>query len=287
MVLEQIYSASWIERKAIYAFLLGIAYSVIGIAFALFIFPEDPGLAAVALTTLILIPSVAKLLSIEEEQAALRDKFSFRYLWTDHRDIFKVYFFLFLGIFLSFAFFSIALPSMATSHLFEKQINMLGLASGDAVGEAAGEAGGYPFSFFSIFTNNLKVLIFCLLFSFVYGAGAIFLITWNASVWGVIFGVIAKNSTVVTGENAFLFFLLTLVAVFPHMFAEASAYFIGALSGGIISEAAVRERLLSPGFRQVVKDGLIVFLIAVIILIIAAYVEVIVPGKIINFFGIG
>ena len=287
MVLEQIYSAQWIERKATSAFLLGVAYSIIGIAFALFIFPEDPGLAAVALTTIILIPSMVKLLSIEEEEAALRDKFSFRYLYADHRDIFKVYFFLFLGIFLSFAFFSIALPSIATSHLFEKQINMLGLASGGATTEAAGEVSGYSFSFFSIFTNNLKVLIFCLLFSFVYGAGAIFLITWNASVWGVIFGVIAKNSAMVTGENAFLFFILTFIAVFPHMFAEASAYFIGALSGGIISEAALRERVFSPGFTQVVKDGLIVFLIAVIILIIAAYVEIIVPGKVINFFGIG
>lgn len=283
MVLEQIYSAQWIERKAISAFFLGIVYSIIGIAFALFIFPEDPGLAAVALTTIILIPSTVKLLSIEEKQAALRKRFSLKYLYTDHRDIFKVYFFLFLGIFLSFAFFSIALPSMATSHLFEKQIAMLGLASG----EAAGAAGNYSISFFPLFTNNLKVLVFCLLFSFVYGAGAIFLITWNASVWGVIFGVVAKNSAAAAGVNPAWLFILTLIAVFPHMFAEASAYFIGALSGGIISEAALRERLFSPGFNQVVKDGLIVFLIAVIILIIAAYTELIIPGRVINFFGIG
>ena len=33
-----------------------------------------------------------------------------------------------------------------------------------------------------IFINNMGVLFLCIIFSFLYGAGAIFILTWNASV---------------------------------------------------------------------------------------------------------
>ena len=102
MVLEQIYSSRWIERRSRYAFLMGLSYSVIGIASAMFLFPQDPGLAAIAFTSLLILPSLNRLISIEETQAARKRKFNLIGLFKDHNDIFKVYLFLFLGIMLSF-----------------------------------------------------------------------------------------------------------------------------------------------------------------------------------------
>lgn len=277
MVFEQLYATKWLERKTFYAFLMGLAYSVIGITSAIAIFPEDPGLAAVAFTSLILLPSMIRLLSVEEKQAALRKKFNLSVLCRDHKDIFKIYFFMFLGILLVFSFFSLVLPSLATSHLFEEQVSILTLS---------GKAVWNPPLFWDILTNNFAVLSFCIIFSLVYGAGAIFLITWNASVWGVVFGVVAKNSAFVTGQNPFIYFILTIVAVSLHMFLEASSYFLGAISGGIISEATLREAPFSKKFRQILQDGLIIFFIAVLVLIIAAFIEVFVTGKIVNLFGL-
>ncbi len=277
MVLEQIYSANWIEKKSRYAFLTGLGYSVIGIGSALLLFPQDPGLAAIAFTSLLILPSLNKLMSIEENQAAREKKFDIIELFRDHNDIFKVYLFLFLGILITFSIFSLVLPSMITSRIFAQQVNVLGIT---------GEAYTAGNIFWSLFSNNLKVLVFCLLASFIYGSGAIFILTWNASVWGTIFAIVAKNSAAATGQNPLLYFGLTLLAVFPHMILEASSYFIAAISGGIVSKSVLREKLFSKRFTQIIEDGLMMFVIAVVVLVVAVYIEANVTGYVVQFFGL-
>lgn len=272
MVLEQLYPASWIERKTSFAIVMAISYSVIGIASAVFLFPEDPGLVAVAFISLLLLPTLNKMLSIEQKQAAMEKKFDLTDPFKNHMDIFKVYFFLFLGVFITFAFFSIMLPSIAASKLFEQQISILGLS-----GQATGFGG-----FASIFSNNLKIFLFCLILSFVYGGGAIFIIVWNASVWGSVFGIIAKSAALISGQSALAYFAITILIVSPHMLTEAASYLMAAISGGIISKATLRERLFSDRFTKTVQDGLVIFGVALILLIIAAYVEVNFTGKIIS-----
>ncbi|MBW2981259.1 stage II sporulation protein M [Candidatus Woesearchaeota archaeon] len=277
MVLEQIYSANWIEKKSRFAFFIGLIYSAIGIGSALLLFPENPGLASIAFTSLLILPSLNKLLLIEENQAARERKFDIIELFKDHNDIFKVYLFLFLGILVTFSIFSLILPSIVTSRIFSEQVNILGLT---------GEAYTIKNVFSSLFLNNLKVLIFCLIASFIYGSGAVFIITWNASVWGTVFAIVAKQSAAVTGQNPFLYFALTLLAVFPHMILEASAYFIAAISGGIVSKSVLREKLFSKRFTQIIEDGLMMFVIAVVVLVIAVYIETNITGYIVRFFGV-
>lgn len=272
MVLEQLYPASWIERKTSFAFVMAVSYAVIGIASAVFLFPEDPGLVAVAFISLLLLPTLNRMLSIEQKQAAMEEKFDLTDPFKNHTDIFSVYLFMFLGVFITFAFFSIVLPSIAASKLFEQQINILGL-----VGSATGFGG-----FASIFSNNLKVFLFCLVFSFVYGGGAIFIIVWNASVWGSVFGIIAKNAALITSANPIAYFAITVLMVSPHMITEAASYLMVAISGGIMSKATLKEKLFSDRFTKTVQDGLVIFGVALILLIIAAYVEVNFTGKAIS-----
>ncbi len=69
-MLEQLFPASWIERKSWFAFVLGVCYAILGIGSALLLFPRQPGLAAVAFTSLLSLPSLNKLLTVEEKQAA-------------------------------------------------------------------------------------------------------------------------------------------------------------------------------------------------------------------------
>ncbi len=278
MVLEQIYSSRWIEKRSRYAFLMGFSYSIIGIASAMFLFPGDPGLAAIAFTSLMILPSLNKVVTIEENQAARKKKFNLIGLFKDHNDIFKVYLFLFFGIMLSFSFFSLIWPAIATSKIFAQQVNVLGWATGQAY------AGGGLFG--SLLANNLKVLIFCLLASFVYGSGAIFIVTWNASVWGTVFALIARESALATGQNPLIYFALTILAVLPHLILEASSYFIAAISGGIVSKAVIREKPFSKRFTQIIEDGLMMFIIAIIVLIIAVYIEANVAGYFVSFFGL-
>lgn len=215
-MLEQLFPASWIERKAWFAFVLGVSYTVMGIGSALLLFPKEPGLAAVAFTSLLALPSLNKLLTLETEQAARERKFDLTDPFRNHKDIFSVYIFLFVGVLLVFSIFSIILPNIATNEIFAEQINAIGI-SGSAIG-----GGGFK----SIFSNNLVVFLFALIASFIYGSGAIFIIIWNASVWGVVFGVIARDAATITNYNPFTYFILAMIVIAPHMITEASGFFL-------------------------------------------------------------
>jgi len=265
MVLEQIYSVHWLKSKPRYTFLLGVTYSLFAIFLAILIFPKNLGLVSIALTSLIILPSLNKLMELEENEDARRKvNLNLRYLFTEHIDVIKVYLFLFLGIMFTYTFFSVVFPSLTNSAVFQAQIELVG---------EAGKAIDWTQNIPMILGNNFRIMLFCLLTSFIYGSGAVFILAWNASAWGVILGIIIKNGSLLTTGNPVVYILITFIAVFPHIIAEASAYFLVAISGGIISKASLREKFLSSRFKHVVIDGLAIFVVASIILIIAAVIE--------------
>lgn len=276
MVLEHLYKLDWIRHRPLFAYLLGLTYSIVGIFSALYLFPESPGIATVAFTSLLILPSLNRLL-LKEENAIRKEKTynPLKILWH-HRDMFEIYVFLFLGILTTFGIFSVLLPSLATSTFFNEQVRLFGY-SGHAI---------HITSFASILMNNMKIALFCFIASFVYGSGAIFIITWNASVWGVFFGVLARDSGAAQSIHPLVYFGMVLLAVFPHLITEASAYFLTAISGGIISKATLREKFGSKIFNHIIIDALIVFITAMIILCIASFIEMNLAPYLFRLFGI-
>ena len=59
-----------------------------------------------------------------------------------------------------------------------------------------------------------------------------------------------------------------------HGTPEITAYFVGALAGGIISVAIIRRDLEGEEVWKILQDSLLMIIIAVVILIIAALMEV-------------
>jgi len=105
------------------------------------------------------------------------------------------------------------------------------------------------------------------------GDGAIFLITWNASVWGTIFGITAKNAALFSGKNSFVVFGIIMLVVFPHMMIEAISYFLAAISGSVISKDVILEKFASERFLEVFGFNLYLFLFALAFLLLGAIVE--------------
>jgi hypothetical protein len=271
-MLEQIYPLSLIEKNPIYAFLLGSAYTVIGIGLAVLLFPEDPALVAVALISLMFYPTINSLMRQEEALESRREDFNPFVFLKNHKYAFVLYTFIFVGIFLIFALFALVLPSLATNHVFKNQINVLyGTSTGHAVFQKE--------VFFDILSNNFLVLTVIFITSFVIGDGGIFLITWNASVWGTIFGNLAKTAALNANQNPFLYFLIILAAVAPHMILEAFAYLASATTGGVISRAIIKEQLLSKRFNYVIINTILSLVFAFIVLIIAVTIETYVLGN--------
>jgi uncharacterized membrane protein SpoIIM required for sporulation len=259
-MLENILKPDWLERTPRYAFLIGIVYSIIAIVAALIVFPKSQGIASIAFLSLLLIPSLSKMFVIEEKQDRMSKKFSLKKIFQDHNDILQVYLMLFLGIFLTYALFSIKFPNLLVQGVFDNQLRTVGINAGQAVG-------GYTFS--SILMNNLKIILIFLALSLVFGAGSILFLAWNASVWGVVFGFLATHYT-----NALDTFLITFLKVAPHMFLEAGGYFFAIIAGGIMSQAVLREKIGSNKFNYVLKDGFAFMTLGIILLVLGAFVEV-------------
>ncbi|MFH1072647.1 MAG: stage II sporulation protein M [Nanoarchaeota archaeon] len=280
MVFEQIFGARWLEKKSGITFLLGFIYAELGIISAILIFPEDPSLISIGFISLLILPSLNQLLSMETNQNLREKKLSLRLLFKDHSDILKVYACLFLGILLAYGLFALLLPNQNTEKLFSTQLDMYYQNRGEAktavVGSAFGmfntACSGKSCEFFSILLNNLKVVLVCLIFSLVYGAGSILFLTWNASVWGTIFGYVTKKSQYII-YNLY-YFTTTMISVFPHMITEAMSYLMAVFAGGIISKAVIREKFDSKKFDHVLLDGVIIFGLAILLLFVAAWLEV-------------
>ncbi|MFH1174877.1 MAG: stage II sporulation protein M [archaeon] len=281
MVLEHIFPERWLAMKWFFAFALGIIYSIIGIALAALLFPSDPALVSVAFISLLMLPELSRLFSIEERREDREMRFSFKRLLVDNRHFILLYLSLFLGILLVYSLATVFLPSFHTNTLFREQLEMRGNV-GDAV-ELSGEPsaihatavhGSFDWEFLlSILINNAAVIIACFLISFLTGDGAIFLITWNASVWGTIFGLTARNAAMLGKESALVYFAFILLIVLPHVILEGGAYIIAAISGGVISKGVLLEKFVSKDFNRVFFYNFWLFLFALLVLVIGGFVE--------------
>ena len=109
-------------------------------------------------------------------------------------------------------------------------------------------------------------MIFTLIFSLVFGAGAIFILAWNASVISASIGIFTKYSLAEIPLGLFRYMV--------HGFPEIAAYFIAALAGGIFGIGIARHGIKDPRFLKVGLHALVLIGIAVLCLIIAGLMEV-------------
>ncbi len=262
MVFEQIIKPTWIARKE-HSFFLGFFYTLLAIISSKLIFPNSFGLMSVAFTAILLVPSLSALLATEENQEVREKKFSIILLWKDHNDILRVYLFMFLGIFFAFSLATIFISPQEIAKGFSPQLGAAGIR---------GSAVDYFSEFSSIVKNNLLIFIVCFILSLVYGAGAVIFLAWNASVWGVVFGFIAKTSSY--GINPLAKFSSMMLPILPHLTTEALAYVWAAIVGGIVSKAIIREKFGSKKFNHIFTDALMLLALGFVIVVLAGLLEV-------------
>lgn len=271
MVLEHIFPEDWLERKGMFSFILGAVYSIVGIFIASILFPGDPALVAVAITSLLLLPELYKIFDMEERQESIEQKITFGKLWKDDIGLVRIYVFLFLGILLVYAIGTMFMPAMQANNLFREQLE---IRYGQGFTGQATSAGLFSGGLFlELLTNNFLVLIACFILALLTGDGAILLITWNASVWGTIFGLTAKSAAAFSGGSAVYFFGLIMLVVFPHMITEALSYFLAAISGSVISKDVILEEFASDRFFEVFGFNLYLLIGGLIFLLLGALIE--------------
>lgn len=175
-----------------------------------------------------------------------------------------VLFSFFIGLTAAFTFWYAVLPEPTTSLLFNTQVKELAAVRGSFSGYAVQAVEARMLrAFETIFLHNLEVLMLILGFSLLYGAGAIFVLIWNASVIGVFLGKIARTGEIGAG----------VLGILPHGVFELLAYTTVALAGGILSRMIVLRRLQAIEEHQTIYDMAKLTGWAIIFLALGAFIE--------------
>ncbi|MBI4155438.1 stage II sporulation protein M [Candidatus Woesearchaeota archaeon] len=275
MVLESLVGPKGAEKRPYRLLFIGFLYSILSVFLARWIFKEETSLVMVFLSVIAAIPLVYKTIKYEEKKDQFIQKEAI--LIKEHGKAVEFLIFLFIGMLVGYTVWYLILSPENAATLFKTQLDTIKSINTNSASYAFKE--GF---FMKILINNLKVLFFCIAFSFFYGAGAIFILTWNAS---VISAAIGSFATTKLSELSHLALygsipVYTVAAAhgilryMTHGIFEIAGYFIGALAGGIISVASIRHAVGSKKFNQTVIDSLDLIFISIAVLIVAALIEV-------------
>ncbi len=230
----------------------------------------------VFLATMACVPLIYKTIQ-REEAKDLKGKEEVLLL-KEHWKALSFFMWLFVGVTLASAFWYVALPADMVSNLFSVQSQTINEINSAATGGLSASIG----TFSQIFFNNMKVLVFCILFSFLYGAGAIFILNWNATVVGAAIGNFIRGNFAglakVTGLSSIAgYFSTTCVGLLRyalHGIPEILAYFTAGLAGGIISVAVIKHDYETRKFEHVLLDSADLILISIALIFLSALLEV-------------
>jgi len=277
MVLEAIISPVTAEKKPIYIFFMGILYTTIAIVLSMWIFKEYASIISIFLIVIATIPLIYSTMKLEEIKDVLLEKEG--QILKEHSKALTTLMFLFFGIVLTYTFWYVFLPENILTNLFGVQRETI---------LSINAAANYDYIVFTkIFLNNIKVLTFCILFSLFYGAGSIFILTWNATIIATAMGTfIRERISTFAGElgfvtiaNYFHVFSLSLLRYAIHGIPEILSYFIASLAGGILSVAIIKHDINTKRFDKILLDASNLILLSIVILLIAALLEVYVTPR--------
>ncbi|RMD45518.1 stage II sporulation protein M [Candidatus Pacearchaeota archaeon] len=278
-MIEMLFNPKKVERMPWEMFFVGLLYSSVSLLLVNYVFGEDvilregSGLLVVLFSVICSMPFMYFIIKNEEEKDIEISKSG--KLIKEHAKALNALIWLFLGITVAFSFWYVILPNDAGKNFnfqiktfcainrpgqFDKCVSQYGVPVG------TGAVSKSTSHMLAIFSNNIYVLIFTLLFSLAFGAGAIFILVWNASVIGAAMGIFAKQS-IAALPLSFLRYMI-------HGIPEIGAYFIGSLAGGIISVAVIRRDMKGERLWIILQDALVLTIIAIAVLFVAALVEV-------------
>lgn len=268
------------EKRPWEMFFIGAFYATLSLILTKWIFSGDPvlskysGILVVTFCVMFSIPFMYFAIKQEEEKDL--EITGFGRLLKEHGKALTYFMFLFMGFVVAFSFWYIAFSD--GNQNFKAQIETFCMINKPAhydncVSEYGIEQVSKTTAFLTskekivnIFANNMYVLIFTLIFSVVFGAGAIFILAWNASVISAAIGIFSESNLANLPMG--------LARYMIHGIPEIGAYFAGALAGGIVSIAVTNHDVKSEKFWVILQDSLNLVILAVVVLFFAALMEV-------------
>ena len=279
-MLESLINPQRIEKGPWKMFFIGILYASLSLLLVQLFFAKDAvlskfsGLMVVTFCVMFSLPFMYYIIKNEEKQD--EDIEGIRHVWKVHNDAIQSFMWLFMGFIVAFSFWFIVLQDTGLLNAQLETYCMINEPgsledcvkqySFDELKTTSTGAFTRGDRFFSILENNVYVMIFTLAFSLIFGAGAIFILAWNATVIAGAIGIFTryKLSGIPLGISRYMI----------HGFPEIAAYFITALAGGILGVGFIRHGIRDKRFLHVFENVIILLFLAVVILVIAGLIEV-------------
>ncbi|MAG11106.1 hypothetical protein CMI44_02240 [Candidatus Pacearchaeota archaeon] len=276
-MLESIINPKRVERGPVKMLFVGLIYGSLSLLLVKWFFSTDPvlsnfaGMIVVIFCVMFSLPFMYFLIKQEaEEDEHVEGLLS---VWRVHKDAIFAFMWLFLGFILAFSFFHIVLQD---DNLFNAQIKTYCMINSPgeiekcvqeySIGDTISGAATKDIRFLSIIENNVYVMIFTLIFSLIFGAGAIFVLAWNASVIAAAIGIFTKYQLAEIPFGVLRYMI--------HGFPEIAAYFITALAGGILGVGVIKNGFRNPKMIRILENTAILLFIALVFLVVAATIEV-------------
>ncbi len=269
------------ERHPWEMFFIGLIYASLSVLLVHWVFSGDAvlskysGILVVTFSVMFTMPFMYYLFKHEEEKDEVTT--GIIRIIEEHERAVLAFMWLFLGFIVAFSVLHIVLND---NLLFKAQIQTYCVINSpvnldDCVAqyEISKKISNSPtgfatkeIRFLSILENNIYVLIFTLIFSLIFGAGAIFILAWNATVIAAAIGIFTKYQLKQVP--------LGLARYMIHGFPEIAAYFIAALAGGIIGVGIIQNGIRDKKFLRVLGNAIILLFTSIVILILAGLIEV-------------
>lgn len=260
-MLETILSPKTAERKPWDVFLISFIYTFIAVFFAIRIFPSQASILSLMLITLLFVPLFQRIFAIEEKLDLTKKE----NILTRHKNAIFVYASFFCGIVISMTMVYVFFPNL---NVFDVQISTLRTLLTGSITNTN--------NFWLYFLNNSQTMILSFIMSVMFGTGAVFILSWNASIIAVYLGMYA-NSFLSSGTHPAYAYILGISkgasSILLHGVPEITAYFIAGLAGGILSIAMIREEFGTDAFKKVVVDAFLFLILSEALIFIAAMLE--------------
>lgn len=263
MVLESLFPAKKILNKPLDMLLLSLIISFFCIFAAYQIFPAYTGIIAPLLITITMTPLVYRIFIYEEEieREEAEHKISETF-FERHGETILLFTLFFIGNFIAVFLITIFLPERFVFEAFSQQFDTI-----KSITSFTGYTLTTPSILQTIVFNNLKVMLFSFLLSFLFGTGALFILSWNASVLSLYLATFIR-------KGFYIEFINKAAGITPHAPVEILAYFLAGIAGGILSVGIIREKIKSKEFFLVLKDSILMLILAVFSVVFGAFIEV-------------
>ncbi|MCK4647428.1 stage II sporulation protein M [Candidatus Pacearchaeota archaeon] len=278
-MLESLINPKRVEKGPWKMFFIGLLYASLSLLLVHWFFSGDvvlskfSGMLVVTFCVMFSLPFMYFIIKTEEKQD--EEVEGFRDVWRVHKDAIYAFMWLFLGFIVAFSVLGIVLqnPDLSNAQLqtycsINSPGNIEDCVSQNIFGNTILPTGAATkgLRLLSILENNIYVMIFTLIFSLIFGAGAIFILAWNASVISAAVGIFTRYKVTEIP--------LGIARYMIHGFPEIAAYFITALAGGMFGIGVIRHGFKDKKFFRVLENVILLLFAAIVVLIIAAVIEV-------------